>query len=73
MKLLPFPKAKAYPQRKNESPPTETRNMVVIVHNLFLCFIPKHKSAKFLMRIFVTFLLLTDPASIKPNPALKFE
>lgn len=35
--------------------------------------LPKHKSAKFLMRIFVTFLLLTDPASIKPNPAYKYD
>ena len=71
IKLLPFPKAKAYPQRKNESPPT--RNMVLIFDKTFLWFIPKHKSAKFLMSIFVTFLLLTDPASMKPNPALKFE
>ena len=38
----------------------------------YLFFLPKHKSAKFLMRIFVTFLLLTDPASIKPNPAYKY-
>ena len=35
--------------------------------------IPKHKSAKFLIRIFVTFLLLTDPASRKPNPACKID
>ena len=47
--------------------------MVFIFDKTFLSFIPKHKSAKFLMSIFVTFLLLTDPASMKPNPALKFE
>ena len=30
---------------------------------------PKQRSAKFLIRIFVTFLLLTEPASINPKPA----
>ena len=30
---------------------------------------PKHRSAKFLMRMLVTFLLLTEPASRNPNPA----
>ena len=73
IKLLPFPKAKAYPQRKKESPPTKPRNILFEYFSAFLCYIPKHKSAKFLMSIFVTFLLLTDPASMKPNPALKFE
>ena len=31
--------------------------------------IPKQRSAKFLMRMLVTFLLLTEPASRKPKPA----
>ena len=31
--------------------------------------IPTQRSAKFLMRMFVTFLLLMEPASRKPNPA----
>ena len=30
---------------------------------------PKQRSAKFFIRMFVTFLLRTDPASIKPKPA----
>ena len=71
MKLLPSPKAKAYPQRKNESPPESIKHVFLSYKYLF--FLPKHKSAKFLMRIFVTFLLLTDPASIKPNPAFRYE
>ena len=33
--------------------------------------IPKQRSAKFLIRIFVTFLLLTEPASMNPKPAFE--
>ena len=33
------------------------------------CYVPKQRSAKFLMRILVTFLLRTEPASMNPNPA----
>ena len=36
-----------------------------------ICTIPKQRSAKFLMRIFVTFLLRTDPASRKAKPACR--
>ena len=31
---------------------------------------PKQRSAKFFIKMFVTFLLRTDPASMKPKPAL---
>ena len=70
MKGLPLPKAKANPQRRKESPPKKQnlKSYGLIRKQK----IPKHKSAKFLMRMFVTFLLLTEPASRNPKPALKY-
>ena len=44
--------------------------MVIFLDIFFTIIIPMHRSMKFFIRMFVTFLLLTEPASRKPNPAL---
>jgi hypothetical protein len=51
---------------KDPAPEDKCEKIIVVIEML-----PKHKSAKFMISMFVTYLLLTDPASRKPNPACK--
>ena len=71
MKTDPDPKANAQPKRRKDPAPGSNDCQIFSPRQKHHCTaaIPTQRSAKFLMRMFVTFLLLMEPASRKPNPA----